>query len=160
MALLTKVAFDARWAALQARYPYQFDKQNIGHSIMPGWLNIAETLFSGVDAILSDVERRRFGWVQLKEKYGGLRAYWEAGPVSVDIMTDEGHVRSKQEHAASRGFVAPTVRAICELVEIAEEASVKTCCFCGEPGERRKGPWILTLCDECSTRRNKFADQP
>lgn len=160
MALLTQAAFDSRWAALQARYPYQFDKENIGHSMLPGWLGIAETLFSGVDAIISDVEKRRFGWVQLKEKFGGLRAYWEAGPVSVDIMTDEGLIRTKHRRAGRRGFVEPTVRAICELVEIAEEASIRTCCFCGEPGERRKGSWILTLCDECSKRRSEFAEQP
>ncbi len=36
-----------------------------------------------------------------------------------------------------------------DLIQIAEEASKRTCEQCGAPGQARGGGWIKTLCDDC-----------
>jgi hypothetical protein len=57
---------------------------------------------------------------QVKEKFGTLRFY-------MTCATDEMY----------------------DLIAAAERESATTCEDCGEPGKRRSGGWILTLCDAC-----------
>jgi len=58
---------------------------------------------------------------QVKEKFGGLRFY-------SNVMDAE----------------------VGKLISEAERKSFKTCEQCGEPGELRKGGWLITLCKDCS----------
>jgi hypothetical protein len=63
----------------------------------------------------------KFDWIkveQIKEKFGGLRFYYQGG--------DER---------------------ISGLVDMAETWAGHTCETCGNKGERRTGGWIRTLCD-------------
>ena len=57
--------------------------------------------------------------VQVKEKFGTLRFYYDGGDDYVD-----------------------------GLVTMAESMSAVTCEICGKPGYPSKGGWIATLCDE------------
>jgi len=59
--------------------------------------------------------------VQIKEKFGGLRFYYNGGDSTV------------------KGIVA-----------MAEAMSYRTCEVCGNVGEQRGGGWIRVLCDEHS----------
>ena len=65
---------------------------------------------------------------QVKEKFGGLRFY-------LDGTTEENW---KEAH---------------KLTNEAEMLSLKTCENCGEPGKRRSGGWIRTLCDKCEAEQ-------
>ena len=56
--------------------------------------------------------------VQVKEKFGSLRFYYEGG---------DDYIRG--------------------LVSLAESLSHRTCEQCGSPGVGRGGGWIQTLCD-------------
>lgn len=63
----------------------------------------------------------KVNWIeiqQIKEKFGGLRFYYEGGDDEISGM-----------------------------VRIAERWTNKTCETCGNKGERRSGGWIRTLCD-------------
>mgnify|MGYP003344220814 FL=1 len=62
---------------------------------------------------------------QVKEKFGGLRFYYEGGDDTIDGM-----------------------------VSMAEEWATKTCEDCGNVGTMRRGGWIRTLCDEHADERN------
>ncbi len=55
---------------------------------------------------------------QVKEKFGGLRFYYEGGD-----------------------------KCISGMVRMAESWAAQTCEECGEPGTLRHGGWIRTLCD-------------
>lgn len=57
--------------------------------------------------------------LQIKEKFGGLRFYYEGGDDRVDGM-----------------------------VRMAEAWAARTCEECGAPGQTRPGGWVRTLCDE------------
>lgn len=63
---------------------------------------------------------------QIKEKYGGLRAYFSGGDDYV-----EG------------------------LVSMAEAMSYKICEVCGERGNPNKGGWISTLCNSCRNKNEQ-----
>ena len=69
-------------------------------------------------------------YVQVKEKFGGLRVYTSA-------LSDEGHA----------------------AIRDAEERSYKTCETCGRDGVLRKGGWVLTLCDEHADGREPYGDE-
>ncbi len=56
--------------------------------------------------------------VQVKEKFGGLRFYYDGG----------------DEHISG-------------MVRMAESWAANTCEECGHPGKHRSGGWIRTLCD-------------
>lgn len=64
-----------------------------------------------------------FEVTQVKEKFGTLRFYINSGTDDIDNRIDE-----------------------------AEDESGRTCEWCGEPGERRGGGWIRTLCDKCHAK--------
>ena len=57
---------------------------------------------------------------QVKEKYGGLRVYFNGGDDYVD-----------------------------GLISMAENMSYKICETCGQKGYPNKEGWIITLCDKC-----------
>jgi len=71
---------------------------------------------------------------QVKEKFGGLRYYADAGDVNAET---------------SKWFY--------ELVHEAETRSFEICECCGQPGQlsrRGKHGWYKTLCPTCATRMN------
>lgn len=82
-----------------------------------GWRNILLEL----DADLTKIDPN-FKYVQIKEKFGGLRVY----------------VESSQDR-----FFDP----LWDRIREAERRSYKTCEVCGHPGELRGGGWLKTLCE-------------
>lgn len=84
-----------------------------------GWYGILDVLCS---LIANDVQYNHMPPVtalQVKEKYGGLRFYFNGGNDRADAYS-----------------------------LFAESMSYRTCETCGQPGKPRKGGWIRTLCDE------------
>lgn len=122
---------------LKKKYPEMYSNVAAGIFIGEGWFNIINDLSY---AIYSHVKWKRdtrerllkdnlynltipdaveFPEVtQIKEKFGGLRFYYDGGDEYVD------------------GAVA-----------MAELQANRTCETCGKPGTRRNGGWIRTLCD-------------
>ncbi len=67
-------------------------------------------------------------WLQIKEKFGTLRAYFSSPSEYHELVRD--------------------------IVGDAEMLSSITCIECGKPGKLNNlGYWILTLCDDCSELR-------
>lgn len=69
-------------------------------------------------------EVRQVVAVQVKEKFGTLRFYYEGGDDTIDGM-----------------------------VRMAEAMTAVTCEECGNPGKQRSGGWIRTLCDHHEAER-------
>ncbi len=87
----------------------------------PGWFHRLDLLLTDLEkAIALDPKAQDFSAAQIKEKFGGLRCYFDGGN---DKIT--------------------------ELVKVAEKASYVTCEKCGHPGSLRRGSWWQTLCDTC-----------
>jgi hypothetical protein len=143
---------------LKARYRYMFNGENIGLSFHSGWFALFAQLCDDIDALLGQ-DKRGFHWVQLKEKFGSARYYWEMdqhepnlrldliGPNAVTSLT----MSDLQEPGAAEPSLA---RCIDELVHAAEIATRSKCIVCGRPATLNQDqPWILVLCAHHAKQR-------
>jgi hypothetical protein len=94
-----------------------------------GWYKILDALCGQIQNHLDWINRKeetvkQVVVIQVKEKFGGLRFYYEGGDKVVDGM-----------------------------VRMAESWAAVTCEQCGKPGQMRTGGWIKTLCDEHANGR-------
>jgi hypothetical protein len=110
------------------KFPALYGNVRLGISIGPGWIPIMVELgekIEAVKALLSDSINVEF--IQIKEKFGGLRAYY-------DIECEDEKARETIEAA----------------VRAAEARAEKTCEVCGEPGEvkQSKSGWLTNSCEK------------
>jgi NADH pyrophosphatase NudC (nudix superfamily) len=94
--------------------PFELFRYEIG----PGWMPVVTKAVAALEAHGAKI-------VQVKEKFGGLRIYFDYQDVD---NADPGLLN--------------------KIVYAAEEECLKICEQCGEPGTRRSGGWIRTLCDK------------
>ena len=108
---------------MEEEYPQMFVGAYGGFAIGKGWWPIIEVLCSNIQQHLDWANRNdqvvpQVVVAQIKEKFGGLRFYYDGGDDQVHGM-----------------------------VRIAEAWANRTCETCGERGKQRGGGWIRTLCD-------------
>jgi hypothetical protein len=100
-----------------------------GFSHGDGWYNILDELFTDITILLGDTYK--IDMVQVKEKFGTLRLYYDVN-VGTNSLSDDIH-----------GLVMEAVKKSSEVCEV-----------CGKPGQcKNVSGWISTLCDE--HRENK-----
>jgi len=109
---------------LEAKYPKMFGEPYGGVAVGAGWRPVISNLCANIQHYLNWKNRTseqvpQVVVTQIKEKFGGLRFYYDGG----------------DEHIAG-------------MVTMAEAWAGNTCETCGKPGEQRSGGWIRTLCDE------------
>ena len=96
------------------------DFETVASFVGPGWKDILSKLTEKLFKLGWDG-----GLEQVKEKFGGLRFYWQ------------------------NNIQDPTLASIADdVVEVAEWRSTQTCEECGKYGKTRGDGWIYTLCDE------------
>lgn len=99
--------------ALFAQYAKHISKKNCGIGFPPGWYDVVKGIFEFIEARgYKDVRVQ-----QIKEKFGGLRFYYEGGD-------DE----------------------LFKMVAEAEDQTYKICDMCGKQGQRHTAGWIKTRC--------------
>jgi hypothetical protein len=151
----TRQEFDARIESLKGRFRYQFRGLfPHGFAIGQGWMPIVEKLCIDLHALLGPDERDAFTFLQIKEKFGGLRVYWRDlavhGRDELAVLLDAPNVDPEL-----RAFVfsrlepmgASKVAAIRDCVRAAEKAAARTCEMCGAPGTLRRDQLLRTCCD-------------
>jgi hypothetical protein len=120
---------------MEGKYPKLFRQPYGGFAVGQGWWPIIEAL---CDQINHHVEwkqnqKEKYGRgegcadvtvAQIKEKFGGLRFYYDGGDDEVSGM-----------------------------VRMAESWASHSCEECGAPGKSRSGGWIKTLCDTHEAER-------
>ena len=126
--------YDAFDAEMRQKYPAMFSQPFGGFDIDAGWWPIIKSLCANIQAHIDwwNANRKERPIVeqvvilQIKEKFGGLRFYYDGG---------DGVIRG--------------------MVCMAEEWAGHVCEVCGKPGEKRGGGWIKTLCDEHEAERQQ-----
>ncbi len=132
-------------AAMEEKFPSMFDGPYGGFVVGPGWWPIVETLCGVINSHVEWNNAQRallttsnpyktsvppeiapVRVIQVKEKFGGLRFYYDGGDDYVD-----------------------------GLVRMAECWASTVCEECGAPGARRSGGWVKTLCDHHEAERQK-----
>lgn len=115
---------------LEKKFPNLFTQPYGGVCVGEGWWPIIGALCSQIDSHVKwkQEQKEKYGngdgcpdvtIRQIKEKFGGLRFYYDGGDDMVDGM-----------------------------VRMAESWAARSCEECGKPGKSRSGGWIRTLCDE------------
>jgi len=127
--------YDAFASRMKERFPKLFSQPYGGFEVGPGWWPILESLCERINSHVewkqNQLEKYQRGEgcpdvvvAQIKEKFGGLRFYYDGGDDEVSGM-----------------------------VRMAEAWADHSCEECGKPGKRRDGGWIKTLCDEHEAER-------
>ena len=130
---------------MEQTYPKMFANPYGGFAVGPGWWPIIKSLCSQIDSYTKWRNNTREALLknnphghtipdavpqvtvaQIKEKFGGLRFYYDGG----------------DEHISG-------------MVRMAESWAGHVCEECGKPGESRSGGWIKTLCDEHDLERQQ-----
>ena len=135
--------YDAFAEKMEETYPNMFAKPYGGFAIGAGWWPIIESLCANIQSHIDHVKDTRKRLLednpykhkipddvdqvvveQIKEKFGGLRFYYQGGDEQIYGM-----------------------------VRMAESWAARSCEECGKPGEGRSGGWIRTLCDDHEAER-------
>jgi hypothetical protein len=92
--------------------------------VMPGWAPLLRRLLQSINGCLSDAQAKKFTVVQVKEKFGALRFYFDA-PARIRPQLNE-------------------------LVNKASKESETTCLRCGSPAVlvTDNGGWVSVLCEQ------------
>jgi hypothetical protein len=121
---------------MEERFPKMFDGKYGGFAVGKGWYPILEVLCTNVQSHLDWKEKQgkpvpQVVVEQIKEKFGGLRFYYQGGDDEISGM-----------------------------VRMAEAWADIACEECGAAGKRRSGGWIRTLCDKHEAERQaQFEEQ-
>jgi hypothetical protein len=123
---------------MEETYPNMFAEPYGGFAIGAGWWPIIESLCENIQSHTDWWNKNRetrpvveqVVVEQIKEKFGGLRFYYQGG---------DDYVRG--------------------LVQMAEAWAAHSCENCGAPGKRRGGGWIRTLCDHHEAERQEQMKQ-
>jgi len=133
---------------MEERFPLMFAGKYGGFAVGKGWYPILEALCANIQNHIDwsvknnqwDIENNKeprkivpqVEVEQIKEKFGGLRFYYQGG--------------DEQIHG---------------MVRMAEAWADASCEECGAPGKSRNGGWIRTLCDlheaEHQAKQEKYA---
>lgn len=118
-------------------YPWLTEEDSWADEIPIGWRDsFFENMCDELIAVLGDYVNN-FEIIQLKEKYGSMRLYWN--------WKDEDLLTGKQ--------ISNLTSAIHDVISKYETISYHTCVRCGKPSADYTKPWILPVCDECSSMR-------
>lgn len=134
--MYTENDYDTFAKQMEEKYPAMFANPYGGFAVGTGWWPIIESLCANIQSYTDWKNRsaeagyKDFKQVkqvvvgQIKEKFGGLRFYYDGGDEQITGM-----------------------------VRMAESWAAHTCEECGKPGKSRSGGWIQTLCDEHEAQR-------
>lgn len=141
--MYTEDQYEAFAKRMEETYPKMFAEPYGGFAVGAGWWPILEKLCDNIQRhtdwrntqrarllenneykhpVPDEVDQVKVS--QIKEKFGGLRFYYDGGDDTIDGM-----------------------------VRMAESWASTTCEECGAVGQQRSGGWIRTLCDEHAKNR-------
>ena len=115
-------------------YPWLTEEDSWADEIPIGWRDsFFENMCDELIVVLGNYINE-FEIVQLKEKYGSMRLYWN--------WKDENIFTEEQIHNLTN-----TIR---DVISKYEAISYHTCVRCGKPSIGYTKPWILPVCDKCN----------
>lgn len=132
----TEEQYDEFAARMHQNYPAMFENNRYGgFAVGAGWWHILDALCNQIHHHVKWKQQQKEKYnrgdgcpdvvvAQIKEKFGGLRFYYDGGDDVIDGM-----------------------------VRMAESWAGRTCEVCGNPGVARNGGWIKTLCDHHEAER-------
>jgi hypothetical protein len=142
-------------AELMARFSYMFDGPNIGISFVRGWHPMFVKLCEDIDAALGE-SKRKFRWLQVKEKFGSARFYYSVkgkSELRIDMISPTAiqsmRLVKKSPGKPDAADLAAMREKIRDLVDAAEAWTQDHCIVCGSAAALdRSQPYLMVLCSE------------
>jgi hypothetical protein len=127
--------YDAFAKRMEERFPKMFEGKYGGFAVDEGWWPIIEKLCANIQSHIDWKNKQseivpQVTVAQIKEKFGGLRFYYDGGDEHINGM-----------------------------VRMAEAWADASCEVCGAPGKSRNDGWIKTLCDRHELERQERRKQ-
>lgn len=145
----------ANVATLKAAYPRLFPEPYWAYSWPDGWHRLVTEACAALDRLAPDGH-----WLQIKEKFGGLRLYYHGGPLRFDVHTPKGVISGSM--GPDGGPVERTD--LNRIIQQLEEDSGLTCALCaGAHGAGRTvdlNGWWITTCETCEPLVRTFRALP
>ena len=132
---------------VQERFKDWVDGCYCGWGVGPGWQELLYTLCKHIEDTLNryGVPKDMFVVAQVKEKFGGLRFYYEWK--ATDDVTMQNRI----------GLANEDVK---EWTRSAEQKADATCEVCGKPGKLIRTGWWKVRCQECDeTNKRTWSKQ-
>jgi hypothetical protein len=134
----TEQEYDAFEKRMTEQFPKMFSNPYGGFAVGSGWWPIIEKLCTNIQSHIDWKNEQKEKYqrgegckqvvvAQIKEKFGGLRFYYDGGDDTISGM-----------------------------VRMAEVWADASCEECGAPGQRRSGGWVRTLCDHHEAERQEM----
>lgn len=141
----------ARLSELKQQFPHQFPHHDAQYAWPTGWQHLVQRACE-----ILHRHRPESRWVQIKEKFGGLRLYFQGGPMRADIRTDSGLI------SLPVWTENPPHETDCyALIAVIETESQSTCACCGGIGRLSNcSGYFITLCADCAQRHGAVFVRP
>ena len=110
---------------LLKKFPELCVHTSAGMQIGIGWVPLMIELCEALELLKTERPGLSVEFVQVKEKFGGLRCYYNTQSASPD-----------------------TLNIINSIVKVAEEKAWRTCEVCGEPGTINRTGWLQVTCPQ------------
>jgi hypothetical protein len=137
---------------LKSVYAYQFTGPHIGLGMYLGWIPLVVQACTAVDELLGP-DKRGFHWVQIKEKFGELRMYYEMENFRtqvIDIRSPEGRITMTHQPDGADTLAVTLHERLAEILQKSGEC----CIVCGAPAPMRDNAgYFLPLCDQHTVRQ-------
>jgi hypothetical protein len=110
-----------------------------GFDVGDGWLPLIDLLSKALLPYVDEINKKEQEWFdgQTKEDQELIREPSKFGVVQV-----------KQKFAGLRYYTSHHTEEMGKIINLFENLSYQTCEVCGRLGKPRSGGWIETLCDE------------
>lgn len=139
---------DELFERLAKRWPDLIEKAEQQYfGVGAGWFNIIDALCGRMS---HEVGQARYKLTYAMENQGGKYAMTipDAEAALAKAIEDLPVIEQiKEKFGGLRFYVRNSTDEVGHYISFAEQMSYKTCEICGNPGERRSGNWIKTLCD-------------
>lgn len=94
------------------------------------------------------------GWVPLLDRmFCSIMNYWETEWIPEEHRNDLHIEQLKEKFGLCRCYMSVSIPFVEGIVVAIETMSGTICEQCGQPGSRRRGGWIKTLCNTCDDER-------
>lgn len=127
------------------RFPMQLGNVQLGIAINGGWLDPLAEACEKIQKIMDDNPGFIVMFVQIKEKFGGLRAYCRNFSVNEESLTELDENGLPKIDPKHKLLMDEVYEIICEARDKCDDR----CDVCGEPGElRTKTGYLHVACDK------------
>jgi len=121
-----------------------------GFDVGDGWFLLIDLLSRALLPYVDEVNKKEEEWFNQQDE--------ETKQMMVE-PSKFGVVQVKQKFAGLRYYVSHSTKEISDIIDLFERLSYSTCEVCGKIGKPRRGGWIETLCDEHAGEKEALEEE-